>query len=404
MGQSTFSCQCATWHSRAFGHSNDVRRPRGTMRTAPPRAARSTPLAIASLAALAFTATTPPARSELRNAPAASAETPAPAPARIALVGRMIADLDKSLPFYEALGFKRDESADTSWHQDDALNRLLGIKNATSRTARLTVSSNISGKPFTLYLHELRGIRRKSVAGYPPWEPGASHFGLVVPDAPQLWSQLETRGWLHARSWGGKLIPFPGETRGGLAYMTDPDGLDIEIINQRPGAPAANGRPARPALHPGLSHAGLVILDSDKERAFYGDVLGGQLVEAQSPWMKGDFTDSAVGGHGNILRFFNESFPEAAQPSSLLHFELVEFQNRKKPVASYRICDITVGYVGFEVSNLDTLLAKAKTAGARVVSSGGGGVQLKTGERAVLIRDPDVGGFVELIESPPTSR
>jgi len=186
--------------------------------------------------------------------------------------------------------------------------------------------------------------------------------------------------------------------------MTDPDGLDIEIINQRPGAPAANGRPARPALHPGLSHAGLVILDSDKERAFYGDVLGGQLVEAQSPWMKGDFTDSAVGGHGNILRFFNESFPEAAQPSSLLHFELVEFQNRKKPVASYRICDITVGYVGFEVSNLDTLLAKAKTAGARVVSSGGGGVQLKTGERAVLIRDPDVGGFVELIESPPTSR
>jgi len=43
--------------------------------------------------------------------------------------------------------------------------------------------------------------------------------------------------------------------------------------------------------------------------------------------------------------------------------ELVEFQNRKKPVAPYHICDITVGYVGFEVKNLDTLLEKAKTAG-----------------------------------------
>jgi len=355
--------------------------------------------------ACAFSATTTPTHAEMRNAPAASAEsppTPAASPARIALVGRMIADLDKSLPFYEALGFKRDESVDISWHQDDALNRLLGIKSTTSRTARLTVDSNVSGKPFTLYLHELRGITRKSVAGYPPWEPGASHFGLVVPDAPQLWSQLEARGWLHARSWGGKLIPFPGETKGSLAYMTDPDGLDIEIINQRPAAPAADGRPARPALNPGLSHAGLIILDSDKARAFYGDLLGGQLVEAQSPWIKGDFTDSAVGGHGNILRFFNESFPEATAPTSLMHFELVEFQNRKKPVAPYRICDITVGYVGFEVKKLDTLLTKAKSAGARVVSSGGGVVKLKNGERAVLIRDPDVGGFVELLELPPT--
>jgi catechol 2,3-dioxygenase-like lactoylglutathione lyase family enzyme len=347
-----------------------------------------------------------PAFAEMRDLPSSPTQESTaanPGSARIALVGRMVADLDKSLPFYEALGFTRDPKVDTSWHKDERLNRLLGIHNASSRTARLTINSNVSGKPFTLYLHELRGIQRKSIAGYPPWEPGASHFGLVVPDAPLLWSQLQARGWLHARSWGGKLIPFPGETQGALAYMTDPDGLDIEIINQRPATAAANGRPARPAFPPGLSHAGLVILDSDKERAFYGDLLGGQLVESQSPWLKGDFTDSAVGGHGNILRFFNESFPEAAAPGSALHFELVEFQNRKKPVEPYHISDITVGYVGFEVRNLDTLLAKAKTAGARVVSSGGGPLKLEDGKRAVLLRDPDVGGFVELLEPPPPS-
>jgi catechol 2,3-dioxygenase-like lactoylglutathione lyase family enzyme len=331
---------------------------------------------------------------------AAGAATHAAEAARIAFIGRMIANLDESVPFYEALGFTRDPGVDAAWRRDDRLNGLLGIRNVTSRTARLTVNSNISGKPFAVYLHELRGIARKRVGGYPPWEPGASHFGLVVPDAPLLWSQLQARGWLRARSWDGKLIPFPGETRGSLAYMTDPDGLDIEIINQRPATPAANGRPARPALPPGLSHVGLVILDSDKERAFYGDLLGGQLVESQSPWMRGDFTDSAVGGHGNILRFFNESFPEAADPKSLIHLELVEFQNRKKAVAPYRISDITVGYAGFEVHDLDTLLTKAKTAGARVISSGGGPVVLKDGRRAVLLRDPDVGGFVELLASP----
>jgi hypothetical protein len=50
------------------------------------------------------------------------------------------------------------------------------------------------------------------------------------------------------------------------------------------------------------------------------------------------------------------------------------------------------------------LLEKARAAGARVVSSGGGVVKLKSDERAVWIRDPDVGGFVELLEPPPTSR
>jgi catechol 2,3-dioxygenase-like lactoylglutathione lyase family enzyme len=364
---------------------------------------RSSALAALALASLGLGCANAPTRAELRNEPAGSTEAPGITthPARIAFVGRMISDLDKSLAYYEALGFTRDAGVDSSWHQDEQLNRLLGVRNVTSRTARLTVNSNVSGKPFTIYLHELRGIHRKSIAGYPPWEPGAGHFGLVVPDAPLLWSQLQARGWLHARSWGGKLIPFPGETRGALAYMTDPDGLDIEIINQHPATPAANGRPARPALAPGLSHVGLVILDSDKERAFYGGLLGGQLVESQSPWIKGDFTDSAVGGHGNILRFFNESFPEAADPNSRMHFELVEFQNRKKPVIPHHIYDITVGYVGFEVRNLDTLLRKAQTAGARVISSGGGAVRLKAGQRAVLLRDPDVGGFIELLESPP---
>jgi catechol 2,3-dioxygenase-like lactoylglutathione lyase family enzyme len=315
----------------------------------------------------------------------------------IAFVGRMVADLDKSIPFYEAIGLSRDPSVDSSWRRDEALNRLFGIKGAQFRTARMTVDSNISGKPFAIYLHELRGIKRITVGGYMPWEPGASHFGIVVPDAQLVWSQLKARGMLHARSWGGELIPFPGQTKGALAYLTDPDGLDIELINQRPAMPARDGQPARQAIPPGLSHAGLVILDSDKEKAFYGNLLGGQLVETNSPWLQGDFYDSAVGGHGNILRFFNESFAEAADPHAFMHFELVEFQNRKKPVAAYHISDITVGYVGFEVRGVDALLHRAQGAGASVVSRGGV-VTLDDNSRAVLVRDPDVGGFIELFE------
>ncbi|MGH8258578.1 MAG: VOC family protein, partial [Steroidobacteraceae bacterium] len=125
------------------------------------------------------------------------------------------------------------------------------------------------------------------------------------------------------------------------------------------------------------------------------------------------FYDSAVGGHGNILRFYNESFPAAfeavpagaapgaprtAAAGTRINFELVEFQNRKKPVTPARITDIGVGYVGFEVDGLDRFLARARAAGARVVSDGI--VTMRGGTRVAMIRDPDVGGFAEVYDHP----
>jgi catechol 2,3-dioxygenase-like lactoylglutathione lyase family enzyme len=224
-----------------------------------------------------------------------------------------------------------------------------------------------------------------------------THFGLIVPDADGVWDQLRASGLLRARSWDAKLIAPPGETKGLLAYMTDPDGLDIELIGQRPAAPGQSGRPARAAFLPGVSHVGVVILDSEKAKAFYGTLFGGQLQSNESPWLKGDFFDSAVGGHGNILRFFNESFPEASAPASHLYLELVEFQNRKKPVVPARITDIGVGYVGFQVEDLDAFLKRAEAAGAQPVSKSGI-VTMRSGTRVVMVRDPDVGMFVELFE------
>ena len=123
------------------------------------------------------------------------------------------------------------------------------------------------------------------------------------------------------------------------------------------------------------------------------------LIVATPPWLHGDFYDSAIGAHGNILRFFNEGFPEARAADKRLNLELVEFQNRKKPVQSYHAYDIATQYVGFEVDNLDAFLARAKAAGAKPVTTGGVAT-MKSGTRVAIIRDPDVGGFVEVYEHP----
>src|SRR3984885_15881090 len=76
----------------------------------------------------------------------------------IAFDGRMVSDLEKSVEFYKLLGFSEVPGVDKSWHVDEVMNRIHGTKGAETRMAKLQVNTNISGKPFTLYLQKFRGF------------------------------------------------------------------------------------------------------------------------------------------------------------------------------------------------------------------------------------------------------
>ena len=166
--------------------------------------------------------------------------------ARLGFVGRVVKDLDRSVAFYKMIGFTQDPQANPAWRTDPVVEGLYGVKGITTRMAKMYVVNPDSGQHFVVYLREVKGIRRTDRSQHTAWDPGATHFGLVVADADQVWANLQAAGVLHARSWGGKLIAPPGQTKGMLAYITDPDGLDIELINQRP-AIAGPERPARAA-------------------------------------------------------------------------------------------------------------------------------------------------------------
>jgi catechol 2,3-dioxygenase-like lactoylglutathione lyase family enzyme len=319
--------------------------------------------------------------------------------ARLGFVGRVVGDLDRSVAFYKMIGFTQDPSAKPEWRTDPVVESLYGVKGFTTRMAKMYVVNPDSGQHFVVYLREVKGLKRTDRSAHTPWTPGATHFGLVVADADQVWASLQAAGLLHARSWGGKLIAPPGQTKGMLAYMTDPDGLDIEIINQRPAVAAQNGRPAQAAWLPGVNHMGLVILDAQIAKSFYEGTLGGVWPTTPSPWLQGDFYDSAVGGHGNVLRFFNVSFPQEIAPNLHMNLELVEFQNRKTPVPAARITDIGVGYIGMQVPNLDAALRKVLAAGAKLLSKPGI-VTMRSGTREVMVHDPDTGVFLELFDQP----
>ncbi len=314
----------------------------------------------------------------------------------LAFVSLQVADLQKSMDYYRAIGFTSAGDSNPSWIVDEAANRLYNTPGAMSRTATLTIASTGSRKPFTLYLREFKGIERGSRADFPARNQSSTHLGVLAPEADALWAQLQASGLLRPLSWDGKLIRLPGQTSGGIAYVMDPDGLDVEIVGVRLDPAKSGSSSDQPTLH----HLGLTVLDSEKSKAFYGTLLGAKFPEKQPEWLSGDMYDAAVGGHGYVIRLINGAFPEAASPYSTMNLELVEYQKPNlKQIPDYRFSDIAVSCVGMQVDGLDALYARLKAAGIKTWSEGGI-VQRKDGSRAIVVRDPDVGAFVELFEKP----
>lgn len=298
----------------------------------------------------------------------------------------VVSNLERSINYYKAMGFTVDGNANPTWVKDEEINRLYNTPGAMSRTATLTIASTGSGKPFKLLLREYKGIDRGKRVDFPARNPSSAHIGLIVPEADALWKRLQAAGLLRALSWDAKLVRLPGQTSGGIAYVRDPDGFNIEIVGVKSGPAAANS----------LHHLGLTILDSARSKGFYGSLLGAKFPDAPPQWLSGDMYDAAVGGHGYVINLINGSFPEATAPQSEMRFELVEYQKPDRPdFDSYRVSDVAVNCVGLQVEGLDALYARLNNAGIKPLSRI---VSMNDGRRAVVVRDPDVGAFVELFE------
>jgi catechol 2,3-dioxygenase-like lactoylglutathione lyase family enzyme len=299
-----------------------------------------------------------------------------------------VSSLKMSIEYYQSLGFTLKSDANPPWTSEEAANRLYRTPGAMSRTAIMTIPSAASGKLFALYLHEYKGIDRSGRTDFPARDPSSPHFGVLEPEADALWEKLKAAGTLRPLSWDEKLVRLPGQASGGIAYVRDPDGFNIEIV----------GVSRQPGKKPTLHHLGLAVLDSEKSKSFYGTLLGAQFPDKMPEWLSGDMYDAAVGGRGFVIRLINGMFPEAAAPSATMPFELVEYKiPTRKDIADYRYSDIGANCVGFQVEGIDALYSKIKDAGVKIWSEGGI-VQRKDGTRAVVVKDPDVGAFIELFE------
>ena len=311
----------------------------------------------------------------------------------LALVGHTVADLERSIKFFEAIDFKLIDGP-TKWTVDKEVNKLGNTSGAESRTATMRVQSSVSDVPFTLVLRQYRGAQQQDFSNANSWDLLASHIDLTVDgNVSALLDKLEVLNMLKMPEVNG--LPNPRQQPGfrRFAFIQDPDGLVLEYFSKpipKPGDPPPAPTVAdssataqnidRLGKQAGFNHYAFNIINPEKAQDFYVKVLGGDYPPIENP-------DAAqVMLHG--------WFPQATTKNNL-RVELIYFAlNKGKTAPAMKFQDINANYAGFQVSNIETAYARAKAHGAITVSEGGI-IDYNKG-KAALIRDPDVGGYIML--------
>jgi catechol 2,3-dioxygenase-like lactoylglutathione lyase family enzyme len=311
----------------------------------------------------------------------------------LALVGHHVSDLERSIKFFEAIDFKVAEGPG-KWTVDKELNKLGNTPGAESRTAVMKVQSSVSDVPFTLVLREYRGIPRQDWSGSNSWDLLSAHIDLTVDGSVSaLLDKLEGLNLLKMPQVQG--LPNPRQQPGfrRFAFIQDPDGFVLEYFSKpipKPGdpppAPTVSNSSAtaqnidRLGKQAGFNHYAYNIVDPQKAQDFYVKVLGGDYPPIEN-----------AGGAQVMLHGW---FPQATTKNNL-RVELIYFaMNKGKTPPPVKFQDINASYSGFQVSNIETAYARAKANGAITVSEGG--ISKFQNGRAVVIRDPDVGGYIML--------
>jgi len=311
----------------------------------------------------------------------------------LGFVGHNVSDLERAIKFFEAIDFKLVEGP-SGWTVDKELNKLDNTAGAESRTATMKVQSSVSDVPFMLVLRQYRGIQRQDWAKANSWDLLSSHIDLTVDGSVSaLLDKLEALNMLKMPEVNGLTNPRQQQGFRRFAFVQDPDGLTIEYFGKPipnpgdpPPAPTISNSSAtaqnidRLGKQAGFNHYATNVVDPEKARDFYVKALGGDYPVFQNT------------GANQILQ--NGWFPQATTNSNL-RIELGFFTvNKGKTPPPVKLQDINANYAGFQVSNIETAYARAKALGAITVSDGG--IVSYHNGRAVLVRDPDVGGYLML--------
>jgi predicted enzyme related to lactoylglutathione lyase len=251
-----------------------------------------------------------------------------------------------------------------------------------------TVFMRASNTPFGLELSEFFDIARTDRV-LNPWDPGGATLIFSVRDLDVVAGRLKARG-APVVTLGGAPLVTP---RGRAVLVRDPDGCLIEI---RQAPPAAVARATQPGDVIETS-IGITVASRGRARDFYEKSLGFIVT--------GTRTASAAelrlhGLSAGTLTETSMSIPGTAVNVVLSQFALPAGIAPPATSFEWRLQDVGSPQFQLEVSGLEALIDRMKSARYRFLSVGAKPIQRAFG-RFVFAIDPD-GVLVEFVE--PTAR
>ena len=287
-------------------------------------------------------------------------------------IGVVATDYEEAAQFYTRL-FGTSVLESTHWRGKDAdyVADMLGQKHGMELDASFVKLPHMNSYVEILQYKGLKQDRVKPA----PTDIGAIHLGLYVDSAEEALIRI-------GRPTTGAVTDIPyGPCRGGkTAYLTDPDGVNIQFmqLDQRPGK-----LPVLKGANGWVDHIGVVVSDLDRSLSFYSKLLQTDPVQ-RATWQgkDADYVAAMLGRAAGIG--LEAGFVQIPHTNTLL--ELIQYsgfeQKRHQPPAT----DIGALHIAvYAESAADTL--------ARM------GVPL-TGELTDVPYGPSKGGRTAYIKDP----
>jgi catechol 2,3-dioxygenase-like lactoylglutathione lyase family enzyme len=136
-----------------------------------------------------------------------------------------------------------------------------------------------------------------------------------------------------------------------------------------------------------------IVTNLDKSIEFYRDVLGLELPGGAQPFG----AKPEIMQLGNTIGAQNR-IAVLKVAGSTLGVELIEYKDIDRKPAHPRFQDPGAANLTLRVRDIDAVMARVKSAGAKVLSAAGGPVAIGTASRNVFLQDPD--GFVVEVAQP----
>jgi len=136
-----------------------------------------------------------------------------------------------------------------------------------------------------------------------------------------------------------------------------------------------------------------IVTNLDKSIEFYRDVLGLELPGGAQPFG----AKPEIMQLGNTIGAQNR-IAVLKVPGSTLGVELIEYKDIDRKPAHPRFQDPGAANLTLRVRDIDAVMARVKSAGAKVLTAAGGPVAIGTASRNVFLQDPD--GFVVEVAQP----